>query len=102
LCISDLEELTNGQFHRVIDDENVIVNKTHRVVFCSGKIYYDLLQRKLELEAKDVALIRIEELHPFPYDEVNEIINKYKNTLIHLWYRKNLKIWARGGIFKIL
>ena len=88
LCISDLGELTNGQFRRVIDDENVIVDKTHRVVFCSGKIYYDLLNRKLELDAKDVALIRIEELHPFPHEEVNEIISKYKNTLIHLWVQE--------------
>ncbi len=87
-CISSLDDLSKGSFQPVIDDNNVEVDEVRRVVFCSGKIYYDLLKRKNELDATDIALVRIEQLHPFPHDEINEIIKKYPNTLLRLWVQE--------------
>ncbi len=88
-CVSGIEDMTGEtKFREVIDDDNVDVDDVKRVVFCSGKVYYDLLARKEELDARDVALIRIEQLHPFPEKQVQEIIKKYKNTLLHLWVQE--------------
>ncbi|NPA36862.1 MAG: 2-oxoglutarate dehydrogenase E1 component [Chlorobi bacterium] len=96
-CVSELEDLTgNTRFKEVIDDNDVDVEEVKRVVFCSGKIYYDLLARKKELNARDVALIRIEQLHPFPGKQVGQILGKYKNTLLHLWVQEepeNMGAW---------
>ena len=88
-CVSGLEDLTGDtRFQEVIDDDYVDMDDVKRVVFCSGKVYYDLLARKEELDARDVALIRIEQLHPFPERQVKEIIKKYKNALLHLWVQE--------------
>ncbi len=75
-------------FREVIDDEAVDTNDVKRVVFCSGKIYYDLLARKEELDARDIAIVRIEQLHPFPKKQVQNVIRKYKNALLHLWVQE--------------
>lgn len=88
LCISKLDDLEKGSFQEVIDDNNVIADKVLRVVFCSGKIYYNLLDKKLQLEAKDIALVRVEELHPFPINKLQKIVKKYKNALLHLWVQE--------------
>ena len=87
-CISSLDEFEKGKFQKVIDDDNVDVDKVKRLVFCSGKIYYELLSKKEELKATDLAIIRIEELHPFPSDELNSILKKYKNSLLNLWVQE--------------
>ncbi|MCF8379529.1 MAG: 2-oxoglutarate dehydrogenase E1 component [Bacteroidales bacterium] len=96
LCISTLDELQNNFFQPVIDDNDVTISEVRRIVFCTGKIYYDLLAKKTEFEAKDIAVIRIEQLHPFPIAEVAEIIKKYKNNLLSLWVQEepeNMGAW---------
>ena len=60
-CISSLDDLENGQLEEVIDDTDVDVESVTRLVFCTGKIYYELLERKEELKARDVAIVRIEQ-----------------------------------------
>ena len=95
-AVSSLDELSNGNFKEVIDDHNVETEKVKRTVFCSGKIYYDLLERKEHFDAKDIAIIRIEQLYPFPEKEVQEIINKYHNTISWLWVQEepiNMGAW---------
>ena len=87
-CISTLNELANGRFREVIDDHDVDVKEVRRLVFCSGKIYYDLLARKKEFNARDIALVRMEQLHPFPNEQVEYIIKKYPNVLIKLWVQE--------------
>lgn len=87
-CRSTLEDLEKKTFEPVIDDDNVDTEEVRRIVFCSGKIYYDLLKRKKELDARDIALVRIEQLHPFPHSEILAIIKKYKNTLLKLWVQE--------------
>ena len=96
-CISNLEKLENEQFKEVIDDNSVNVNSVSRLVFCTGKIYYDLLERKEELEANDVAIVRIEQLHPFPKEKVDAIIKKYSSTKLMLWVQEepeNMGAWS--------
>ncbi len=88
LCISSLDELANGNFLPVIDDPEVDIPEVRRLVFCSGKIYYDLAARKKEFNARDVALVRIEQLHPFPNSIVESIIKKYPNVLVTLWVQE--------------
>lgn len=95
-CKSSLDELVNGKFREVIDDENVDINEVRRLVFCSGKVYYDLLERKEELNARDIALVRIEQLHPFPTSQIAAIRKKYKNVLLTLWVQEephNMGAW---------
>ena len=87
-CISSLDELESGHYQDIIDDDNVDINEVRRVVFCSGKVYYDLLESKIFFNAKDIALVRIEQLHPFPEQKVDKILKKYKNNLLVLWVQE--------------
>ena len=95
-AVSTLEDLAEGGFQEVIDDPNVDTDKVRRVVFCSGKIYYDLLERKEHFNARDIALIRIEQLYPFPKDQVQKILDKYQHTINWLWVQEepeNMGAW---------
>ena len=95
-AVSSLNDLSDGNFQEVIDDNHVDVEQVKRVVFCSGKIYYDLLERKEHFDAKDIALVRIEQLYPFPEDQINAIIRKYKNTIRWIWVQEepiNMGAW---------
>ena len=96
-CVSALEDLSSGQFKEVIDDENVITKEVRRVVFSTGKIYYDLLAKKEEFDAKDIALVRIEQLHPWPEKQIQKIIEKYPNTRRWIWIQEepeNMGAWT--------
>lgn len=86
--ISEVEDFVQGSFQVVLDDDNTDKEKVKRIVLCSGKIYYDLLERKEELNARDVALIRIEQLHPFPKERILEIVAQYPNALLNLWVQE--------------
>lgn len=95
-AVASLNDLANKKFQKVIDDTDVKVDEVKRVVFCSGKIYYDLLERKKHFKAKDIALIRIEQLYPFPDKEVQQIVDKYRNTIRWLWVQEepeNMGAW---------
>ncbi len=95
-CISSLNELEHDHFQPVIEDQNVDVDEVRRVVLSSGKIYYDLLARKEELDARDIALVRIEQLHPFPKKEIENLLSKFKNNLLTLWVQEepeNMGAW---------
>ncbi len=88
LCVSDLKDLAGSKFQDVIDDPDVDVDEVRRIVLCSGKVYYDLVARKNELDAKDVALVRLEQLHPFPSKKIQKILEKYHNRLLTLWVQE--------------
>ena len=95
-CVSSVKDFTEGGFKEVIDDNNVEVDQVKRVVYCNGKVYYDLLARKEELNATDIALVRIEQLHPYPKEQVEAINKKYQNALLHLWVQEepeNMGAW---------
>jgi len=95
-CMSSLDELAEGKFQEVIDDNNVVDNEVRRVIFCTGKMYYDLLAKKEEYEAQDIAIVRVEQLHPWPENQIQEIIKKYPNTRRWIWVQEepeNMGAW---------
>jgi 2-oxoglutarate dehydrogenase E1 component len=80
--ISPLEEFTNGIFNEVLDDPNATAKEVKRVVLCTGKIFYDLQEVQLKKKIKDTAVIRLEQLHPFPEKQLNAVLKKYKNATL--------------------
>ena len=81
MAISDIEEFTtNNNFKEVIDDPKAVAKKVKRLLLCTGKLYYDLVKAKEENKKDDVAIVRIEQLYPFPEDQVNAILKKYKSA----------------------
>ena len=87
-CVSSLNEMQDDTFKEVIDDENVIAENVKRVVFTSGKLYYELLDKKEEFDAKDIALVRVEQYHPFPKAQIKEIVSKYSKAILHRWVQE--------------
>jgi 2-oxoglutarate dehydrogenase E1 component len=75
--VSPLEDFTRGSFHEVIDDNFADAKKVSRVLFCSGKIYYDLLEKQQADQRKDVAIVRVEQLYPTPVAQMEAIKAKY-------------------------
>jgi 2-oxoglutarate dehydrogenase E1 component len=84
-AVSSIESLTDGSFQYVIDDTIKNSSKVEKIIMCSGKVYYDLLAKREELGIKNIALIRIEQLYPFPYDTLEKIIKSYKNAERFIW-----------------
>ncbi len=86
LCVSSLDDLANGNFLPAIDEIDELEPKyVKRVVMCSGKVFYDLLESRREHELKNVAIIRIEQLYPFPMEDVKRIISCYVNAYEFVW-----------------
>lgn len=85
LATSSLEELAQGTFQNVIGDSSVDPAKTKRVVLCSGKVYYTLLEERMEREQGDVALVRLEQLYPFPEQELQEALAPFQNLQDVVW-----------------
>ena len=83
--VSTKEELANGSFKMTIDDDFVQADKVKTLVFVTGKFYYDLLEKREELERDDVALVRVEQLFPLPKNEIRAAIDKYKNVDDIVW-----------------
>jgi 2-oxoglutarate dehydrogenase E1 component len=95
-AVSTLNELANGEFQEFIDD-TIDASKVTKLVFCSGKFYYDLLAKREELEREDVALIRIEQMFPLHFEKIQNVINKYKNAETYIWAQeepKNMGAWS--------
>lgn len=85
-AVSSLEDLANGHFHNVLDETEALdKNTVKRVVLCSGKVYYDLLAVRRERGIEDVALIRLEQLYPFPEAELLQVLGNYPNITDAAW-----------------
>ena len=86
---SPLSEFTKGQFQTVIPEHKEEVNKkadkVKRVIACSGKVYYDLAKKRDEKEADDVAILRVEQLYPFPHKAFAAELKKYPNATDIVW-----------------
>ena len=81
---SDLSELTDGTFNCIIDDD-LPKEDIKRVVLCSGKVFYDLKKARDENGITDIALLRLEQLYPFPYFEVEEMLKDYSHVKDFVW-----------------
>ena len=85
-AVSSREELAEQQFQLVIDDQQVDPDKVTRVILCSGRVYYDLLAAREEAElTAEVALLRIEQLYPFPIDEASAALARYPHANQVIW-----------------
>ena len=84
-AISNLNELVEGNFSCVIDDNLKNKKNVKRLIMCSGKVFYDLMKKRNNKGIKDTAIIRIEQLYPFPYDDLEEILTKYENVQEYIW-----------------
>ncbi|MCD8521029.1 MAG: 2-oxoglutarate dehydrogenase E1 component [Saccharospirillaceae bacterium] len=97
LAISTLEELAGGRFYTVIDEVDELDAKAvRRVLLCSGKVYYDLLERRRAEEINDVAIVRIEQLYPFPAKQLAKVLSKYSNVEEVVWTQEepmNMGAW---------
>ena len=86
LATSSLDSLTHGKFENVIDEIDPIdENQVTQVVLCSGKVYFDLLQARRTRELHHVALIRLEQLYPFPHVEFEATVDRYPNAKLFVW-----------------
>jgi 2-oxoglutarate dehydrogenase E1 component len=86
LSVSSLEDLSGGGFARVIGEvDDVPAQQVQRIVFCSGKVYFDLLTARRKEALRDVALVRIEQLYPFPSEEYQAMLNRYPNAREVVW-----------------
>ena len=95
-AVSSLSDLASGQFEEVIDDT---INPTNvkKLVFCTGKFYYDLLAEREELGNEDVALVRIEQLFPLHLEKIQSVIDKYPNVENYIWAQeepRNMGAWS--------
>jgi 2-oxoglutarate dehydrogenase E1 component len=93
---SRLEDLTGGSFQEVIGDSQYLGGQIRRVLFCSGKVYYDLLNKREETGRTDVAIIRIEQLYPFPLQRIADILRRYSESAELFWVQEepeNMGAW---------
>ncbi|MDA7566594.1 2-oxoglutarate dehydrogenase E1 component [Flavobacteriaceae bacterium] len=96
-AVSGIEDFSKGKFMPVIDKNTVDVSKTDRLVFCSGKFYYDLLEFQEKNNIKDTALVRLEQLFPLPELEIQDVLNKYSNAKDIVWAQeepRNMGAWG--------
>ena len=85
-AVSSLEELAEGQFQCVIDEvDELDKKKVTRVVMCSGKVYYELRELRRQHELDHIAIVRLEQLYPFPYQEMREVIEQYPKLKEVIW-----------------
>ncbi|HKE95863.1 MAG TPA: 2-oxoglutarate dehydrogenase E1 component, partial [Povalibacter sp.] len=100
LSVSSLEDLTRGSFRNIIDEvDDIQPSKVTRVVFCSGKVYFDLLDSRRSDAIHNVALVRVEQLYPFPSEEYAAIIRKYSNAREIVWCQEEPQ--NQGGWYQI-
>jgi 2-oxoglutarate dehydrogenase E1 component len=86
ISFSTLEDLSERGFQLVIDEvDDLDPDEVTRIVICSGKVYYDLLEERRKQEQRDVALLRIEQLYPFPDDALRGVLERYRKARTLVW-----------------
>ncbi len=92
LAVSTLEDMTNGKFEPVLGEVDEIKAKNvTRVVLCCGKVFYDLIEARRHDQLEHVAIIRLEQLYPFPVDQLSEELDKYNKTTELIWCQEEPK-----------
>ncbi len=95
-AVSEMAEFSEGEFQEVIDD-HIPAEQVKRLVFCSGKFYYDLLEERNKNGRNDVAFVRIEQLFPLHEEKIEKIISKYTNAEDFIWAQeepRNMGPWG--------
>ncbi len=87
-CVSSVDEFVKGKFQPVIGDSEILLTKVRRVLLCSGKFYYDLKGFREQQKIEDVAIVRIEQLYPFPHQALKAELKKFKNVESIWWVQE--------------
>lgn len=86
LAVSSFDELADGVFHNLIDEiDDIDKSKVERIVFCGGKVYYDLLEARRKKGITNIAIIRVEQLYPFPHQELDDALENYPQVTDYVW-----------------
>jgi 2-oxoglutarate dehydrogenase E1 component len=94
--LSPISDFTSKGFQEVYDDAQADIEKIERVVFCTGKVYYDLLEEKEKEKLQHTAIIRLEQLAPLPHKQLQSIVDKYRKAKDWLWVQEepaNMGAW---------
>ncbi|MEJ2247834.1 MAG: hypothetical protein P8Y80_17440, partial [Acidobacteriota bacterium] len=96
-AVSSPDELVDGHFEIVLDDQKIQEKeKVQRVLLCTGKIYYDLLAEREKMDGSEIAIVRIEQLYPYPEWNLSKVLSGYSNTREILWVQEepqNMGAW---------
>src|SRR5207253_1315452 len=96
LSVSSLRDLTDGSFQLVLGEQEAIDPQTvRRLLLCSGKVYYDLLLARRERNIDDIAIVRVEQLYPFPGEEIRAAVQSYPNLREVFWVQE--EPWNMGA-----
>ena len=97
-CVSSIEDFTTGGFQEVIDDPLVKdKSKVEKIMFCTGKIYYDVIEEREKRGNENIAFVRMEQLYPVPYEQMDKVIAGYKNVKQKYWLQEepeNMGAWS--------
>jgi 2-oxoglutarate dehydrogenase E1 component len=97
-AVSTIEELAEGRFHEVIDDESVEANNVDTVALCSGKVYYDILEEQEKIGGtENLAVVRLEQLFPVPAKQLDALKERYPNAKKWIWVQEepeNMGAWS--------
>ncbi|MGB0375965.1 MAG: 2-oxoglutarate dehydrogenase E1 component [Flavobacteriaceae bacterium] len=96
-AVSSKKELTSGSFQKLISDVEVTPKQAKRLVFCTGKFYYDLVAAREKKQANDTAIVRLEQLFPLPYQEIREQLSHYNKVDEVVWAQeepRNMGAWG--------
>ncbi|HSM57754.1 MAG TPA: hypothetical protein VK879_16495, partial [Candidatus Sulfomarinibacteraceae bacterium] len=104
---SPLRELSDSNWRRVIDDEEVDREQASRLILCSGKVYVDLTTSELRQQHPEIAIARLEQLYPFPFEDAREMLDGYSNLEEVLWVQeepRNMGAWeaVRPCLYDVL
>ena len=94
--VSDIKDFSTGSFNELIDDDTVAAKNVKRVALCSGKVYYDALKERDAAGVKDLALVRLEQMYPFPKQKFDDLKKKYTNVK-WIWLQEepeNMGAWG--------
>jgi 2-oxoglutarate dehydrogenase E1 component len=102
-CVSKIEDFATGGFQEMIDDNEVDVKNVEKLIFCSGKIYFDLLDERRKNNINSIAIVRVEQLFPWPVEQAQAILKKYSKVEKIEWVQEepeNMGPW--GYILRLL
>ncbi|MEE9303798.1 MAG: 2-oxoglutarate dehydrogenase E1 component [Thiotrichaceae bacterium] len=109
LAVSHIDEFTKTGFQTVIDeiDDIAPADKVERIVLCSGKVYYELLEKRRSEDLKNTVIIRIEQLYPFPEERLGQIFNQYSSAQTCTWcqeepYNQGAWLNIQSWLFELL
>lgn len=95
-CVNKIDDFVKGSFQEILDDPHPPKN-VKRIAFCTGRIYYDLIEERKKNNADDLAIIRIEQLYPFHTERMKEVIAKYSGVKEYFWVQEepsNMGAWT--------